>query len=159
MGEEKACTQYRNRSLRTSINNLILNPTIDLQQLNSQLATYSSLPVSSSSSKISNQSVTTVSKLSAFSGSFSIFNLIRSKTTKSNDDRSVAQQQNQLQQKELQQQKLKQQKTDHKTITQYIKSFESIVIKSLRQYTFTTSTNLQTRILELLTQLIYLKVD
>ena len=47
--------------------NLILNPTIDLQQLNSQLATYSSLPVSSSSSKISNQSVTTVSKLSAFS--------------------------------------------------------------------------------------------
>jgi hypothetical protein len=133
--------------------NLILNPTIDLQQLNSQLATYSSLPVSSSSSNISNQSVTTVSKLSAFSGSFSIFNLIRSKTTKSNDG-SITQQQNQLQQ-----QKLKQQKTDHKTTTQYIKSFESIVIKSLRQYTFTTSTNLQTRILELLTQLIHLKVD
>jgi hypothetical protein len=46
-----------------------------------------------------------------------------------------------------------------KTITQYIKSFESIVIKSLRQYTFTTSVNLQARILELLAQLIFLKVD
>ena len=56
------------------------------------------------------------------------------------------------------QQKLKQQKNDHKTITQYIKSFEAIVIKSLRQYTFTTSVNLQARILELLNQLIFLKV-
>ena len=50
-------------------------------------------------------------------------------------------------------------KTDHKTITQYIKSFESIVIKSLRQYTFTTSANLQSRVLELLVQLVFLKVD
>jgi hypothetical protein len=45
------------------------------------------------------------------------------------------------------------------TITQYIKSFESIVIRSLRQYTFTASVNLQARILELLAQLIFLKVD
>jgi hypothetical protein len=60
---------------------------------------------------------------------------------------------------EQQQQKMKQQKTDLKTISQYIKSFESIVIKSLRQYTLTTSVNLQTRILELLVQLIFLKVD
>ena len=59
----------------------------------------------------------------------------------------------------MQQRKIKQQKTDTKTITQYIKSFESIVIKSLRQYTFTTSVNLQARILELLSQLIFLKVD
>jgi hypothetical protein len=60
---------------------------------------------------------------------------------------------------ELQQQKIKQQKSDLKTISQYIKSFESIVIKSLRQYTLTTSVNLQTKILELLVQLIFLKVD
>lgn len=46
-----------------------------------------------------------------------------------------------------------------KTIGEYIKSFESIVIRSLRQYTLTTSVNLQTRILELLAQLIFLKVD
>jgi len=62
-------------------------------------------------------------------------------------------------QADLQQKKIKQQKLNTKTITQYIKSFESIVIKSLRQYTFTTSVNLQARILELLAQLIFLKVD
>ena len=75
------------------------------------------------------------------------------------DQNAINLQQQQQQQKELQQQKIKQQKTDLKTIGQYIKSFETIVIKSLRQYTLTTSVNLQTRILELLTQLIFLKVD
>ena len=35
----------------------------------------------------------------------------------------------------------RQQKNDLKTIGQYIKSFEPIVIRSLRQYTLTTSVN------------------
>lgn len=89
------------------------------------------------------------------SSPFNLFNLIR----KNKNEPVNIQQQQEQQKKELQQQKLKQQKTDLKTIAQYIKSFESIVIRSLRQYTLTTSVNLQTRILELLTQLIFLKVD
>ena len=55
-----------------------------------------------------------------------------------------------------QQQRLK---LDAKLITLYIRSFESIVIKSLRQYTTTCYVNLQVRVLELLVQLIYLKVN
>ncbi len=136
-----------------------INPALDMQQLSSQLSSYSSLPITTAataasiSTSSSSSSISTVSKVSSFSTNpFNLFSLIRNKTK--SDSMSIQQQQ-----KELEQQKLKQQKTDHKTITQYIKSFESIVIKSLRQYTFTTSVNLQTRILELLTQLIFLKVD
>jgi hypothetical protein len=88
---------------------------------------------------------------------FKLFNILKPKTKP--DQNAINLQQQQQQQKELQQQKLKQQKTDLKTIGQYIKSFEAIVIKSLRQYTLTTSVNLQTRILELLIQLVFLKVD
>ena len=99
-----------------------------------------------------------VAKTNSFTSTspFKLFNLLKSKAK---PDPNAAILQQQQQQKELQQQKLKQQKTDLKTIGQYIKSFESIVIKSLRQYTLTTSVNLQTRILELLIQLIFLKVD
>lgn len=50
-------------------------------------------------------------------------------------------------------------KFDSKLVSQYIRSFEAIVIKSLRQYTVTSSVNLQFRILELLIQLIFLKVN
>jgi hypothetical protein len=103
--------------------------------------------------------ITSVAKQStsfaSSSSPFNLFNLIR----KNKNEPVNIQQQQEQQKKELQQQKLKQQKTDLKTIAQYIKSFESIVIRSLRQYTLTTSVNLQTRILELLTQLIFLKVD
>ena len=53
----------------------------------------------------------------------------------------------------------RQQKNDLKTIGQYIKSFEPIVIRSLRQYTLTTSVNVQARILDLLVQLVFLRVD
>ena len=58
--------------------------------------------------------------------------------------------------KQIQQQRLK---LDSKLISQYIHSFESIVIKSLRQYTTTSYVNLQVRVLELLIQLINLKVN
>ena len=98
----------------------------------------------------------TSSKASTFtSNTFNLFGFMRKSIKQDIAPAAAAA----TQQKDLQQQKLKQQRTDHKTITQYIKSFEAIVIKSLRQYTFTTSVNLQTRILELLAQLIFLKVD
>ena len=58
--------------------------------------------------------------------------------------------------KQQQQQRLK---LDSKLISLYIRSFESIVIKALRQYTTTCYVNLQVRVLELLIQLIYLKVN
>lgn len=110
-------------------------------------------------------------KSGPFSGGFSLFGLIRKGSgAMSKADEQLTSEQIQLQKQQQaqqqqqqqslleQQQKLKQQKTDLKTIGQYIKSFESIVIKSLRQYTLTTSVNLQARVLELLTQLIFLKV-
>lgn len=74
-----------------------------------------------------------------------LFGMLRKGSSKDAVQNSSYQQTQQQTQKDLQQKKLKQQKTDTKTITQYIKSFESIVIKSLRQYTFTTSVNLQVK--------------
>ena len=53
----------------------------------------------------------------------------------------------------------RQQRNGLKTIGKYIKSFEPIVIRSLRQYTLTTSVNVQARILDLLVQLVFLRVD
>ena len=90
----------------------------------------------------------------------SVSNVTSAAANSSSGTAALNQASNQQQQLiELQQQRIKQQKNDLKTISQYIKSFESIVIKSLRQYTLTTSANLQTKILELLVQLIFLKVD
>jgi hypothetical protein len=129
------------------------------------------------STKLSDQNVPAISSsqkptptTTTTTTGFSLFNLIKKKKDKSptplsstslnNSTSSISNQQQILaEQQQLQQQKLKQQKNDLKTISQYIKSFESIVIKSLRQYTLTTSVNLQSRILELLVQLIFLKVD
>jgi hypothetical protein len=103
----------------------------------------------------------TISKMNPLSSSTtsssSPFKLLSFMRKSKPDQNAINLQQQQQAQKELQQQKIKQQKTDLKTIAQYIKSFETIVIKSLRQYTLTTSVNLQTRILELLIQLIFLK--
>lgn len=120
---------------------------------------------------ISSSSTTTTTnkalvKSSPFGSGFSLFNLLARKggggggggISGVSGKMEATNEQHQQNLHEQQQQKLKQQKTDLKTIGQYIKSFESIVIRSLRQYTLTTSVNLQTRILELLAQLIFLKV-
>ena len=106
---------FKSDNLMGSI--LQLNPALDLQQLNSQLSSFSSLPVMSTSTSTTIATVSTVSKVSSFSANpFNFFSLIRNKNKAENN--TAAQQISQ--QKELQQQKLKQQKTDHKTITQYI---------------------------------------
>lgn len=134
----------------------------------SKQASISSLTSTSSVGTVSSSNKALV-KSGPFGSGFSLFGFIRKGSVAKEDaafseqaqiqkqQQQMAQQQQQMAQ-EQQQQKLKQQKTDLKTIGQYIKSFESIVIKSLRQYTLTTSVNLQARILELLTTLIFLKV-
>lgn len=132
---------------------------------NSTISTGPTMSTSSQSSSTSTTSTTsntptvkTVAKVTPFSSGFNLFNFMKKKET--TPAASAPQTQtHQGQQPQQIDQKLKQQKTDLKTIAQYIKSFESIVIKSLRQYTLTTSVNLQTKILELLTHLIFLKVD
>ena len=55
--------------------------------------------------------------------------------------------------------KMRQLKLDTKLVSFYIHSFEIIVIKSLRYYTSTSYVNIQIRVLELLIQLIFLKVN
>jgi hypothetical protein len=125
--------------------------TSSLTSLTSKQTQQLQLNNSSDNNSIASQnSPTLVSKGSFSSNSFNLFGFMRKSSKSESVSNSTPLNQ---------QQKLKQQRTDHKIITQYIKSFESIVIKSLRQYTFTTSVNLQTRILELLSQLIFLKVD
>ena len=131
---------------------------------NANISSASSFMSSTTNPKIQSPTATnpTAPKTNSFTSTspFKIFNILKSKNKPDQNAINLQQQQQQQQQqKELQQQKLKQQKTDLKTIGQYIKSFEAIVIKSLRQYTLTTSVNLQTRILELLIQLVFLKVD
>lgn len=123
---------------------------------------------SSSVATTSTASSKALVKSSPFGSGFSLFGFIRKANNVKAEETAASEQiqmqkvNQQMQQQqaiqELQQQKLKQQKTDMKIIGQYIKSFESIVIKSLKQYTVTTSVNLQTRILELLNTLIFLKV-
>ena len=153
--------QFHNTTTSNIVFNLVSGSNSNLNENNNETNKTTSQPIQSNqNSHQSNQS--SVKNTSLVSSPFNLFNLIR----KPKQDVSLQeklqkeQQQKMQQQKELQQQKLKQQqKTDLKTIGQYIKSFESIVIKSLRQYTLTTSVNLQARILELLIQLIFLKVD
>ena len=133
------------------------------QQTNSSHDTTSLSSQTSNTNSLASTSTTAASKPGTTSNFASnLFGLLR-KGSLSREAPALTAAQQQLQQqqsqKELQQKRLKQQRTDTKTITQYIKSFEAIVIKSLRQYTFTTSVNLQARILELLVQLIFLKVD
>jgi hypothetical protein len=114
---------------------------------------------SSSKHSASQQPNRSTASNSASSGrSFSLFGLLK-KGPKEDNVSSIGGSANQTSNDSQQLDKLKQAKTEQKLIVQYIKSFEAIVIKSLRQYTFTTSANLQARILELLNELIYLNVD
>ena len=130
---------------------------------NASISSASSFMSTATNAKVQSPSSSPVANQTASKNGFpslKLFNFLKPKNqTDQNAINLLQQQQQQQQQKEIQQQKLKQQKTDLKTIGQYIKSFEAIVIKSLRQYTLTTSVNLQTRILELLIQLVFLKVD
>ncbi|XP_013398873.1 huntingtin [Lingula anatina] len=50
-------------------------------------------------------------------------------------------------------------KTDKNAIAAYIRLFEALVIKSLKQYTVTTSLGLQQQVLDLLAQLVQLRVN
>ena len=145
--------------LNTNISSLStsFNTTPTLSSSSTTTYTKASQPSSLAVPPVATNSNTAKSSSFTSTSPFKLFNLLKSKSKP--DQNAINLQQQQQQQKELQQQKLKQQKTDLKTIGQYIKSFESIVIKSLRQYTLTTSVNLQTRILELLIQLVFLKVD
>ena len=143
------------------------NSNVSVPNLTTQPAAKYSSSASLNSTSSSGSASKAVVKSGPFGTGFNLFGLIRKPSAASKVDEQAAaneqaqkiQQQQQQSINEQQQQKLKQQKSDLKTIGQYIKSFESIVIKSLRQYTLTTSVNLQARILELLTQLIFIKVD
>jgi uncharacterized membrane protein YgcG len=119
-----------------------------------------------SKNKLNQQQPTNKSNKSAnpaaASSSFSLFNFITRKNKDSNSaatNTATSSSSNAANQQQKQQRDQKQQKNDLKIISQYIKSFETIVIRCLRQYAVTTSINLQCRILELLNQLIFLKVD
>lgn len=145
---------------------LSTGPTLITSSSQSTLLTVNQAPVTPTAHTTASLTSKTVSKITPFSTGFNLFNFMKKPKQESANPplanspvQQPQQQQQQQQQASQQDQKSKQQKTDLKTIGQYIKSFESIVIKSLRQYTLTTSVNLQTKILELLTQLIFLKVD
>lgn len=49
--------------------------------------------------------------------------------------------------------------TDKSSLASYIRLFEPLVIKALKQYTVTSSVELQTQVLDLLAQLVYLRVN
>ena len=118
-----------------------------------ELSQVSSIPPSSSYSSqmaFSNSSNKTISKSSQLGSNFSLFSLIKKPKPISSSQQNIS---------ISHENKIKQIKTDHKTLSQYIKSFEAIVLKSIVQYTMTSSVNLQTKILELLSQLIILNVD
>jgi hypothetical protein len=129
----------------------------DTLQFSAQLKTdqndYSS--TKSFQQSFSSQSSSKSSNMVKLTPSFNFFGMIRNKGKQ--DQGSQQQYSNQG----LQSDKHKQQnpKLDMKVVSQYIKSFEAIVIKALRQYTLTSSVNFQCRVLELLIQLIFLNVD
>lgn len=158
-----------NSNMNSGTSGVSTSASSSIQYGHSKQPSTSSITSGSSSSGVSSsQQSKALVKAGPFGSGFSLFGFIRKGSAKEdaafNEQAQIQKQQQQMQQQqqqmaqEQQQQKLKQQKTDLKTIGQYIKSFESIVIKSLRQYTLTTSVNLQARILELLTTLIFLKV-
>lgn len=116
-----------------------INSITNIQQIKSNNET------GSGSSQTSNNTSIVPGTKATSNFASNLFGMLRKGSSKDAAPILTQQQHQQQTQKELQQKKLKQQKTDTKTITQYIKSFESIVIKSLRQYTFTTSVNLQVK--------------
>lgn len=101
-----------------------------------------SLNASSSAPALSNTS--TGSKLNPLN----LFGMVRKKISSNADTSAPASNKSQS----------GQQKIDSKTTLAYIRSFEAIVIKSLKHYTVSSSNHLQIRILDLLIQLIHLKV-
>lgn len=115
-----------------------------------ELSQVSSIPSSSSHLPYSNSSNKAISKSSQSATNFSLLSLIKKPKPISSSQQNIS---------ISQENKLKQLKTDQRTLSQYIKSFETIVLKSIVQYTMTSSVNLQTKILDLLSQLIILNVD
>ncbi|RNA08049.1 huntingtin, partial [Brachionus plicatilis] len=117
-----------------------------------ELSHISSIPSSSSQTSFSNASNKTISKSNQSASNFSLLSLIKKPKNQPNPA-------SQANLSTSQENKIKQLKTDQKTLSQYIKSFEAIVLKSILQYTMTSSVNLQAKIMDLLIQLILLNVD